>query len=497
MELDVGGGGQVDAWEQPKAEPRLIWIQIITGLVQFYCVLCHCVFLMVVVLWMFLKEIFRRSCALWQSAYAKLKHHHPEITLEVFLPAWLTGTAVFQRLLLAEPEPEPVEVIECQWKPIKVAKSAISKEEPEQKEDIVDSSSDVPPPTHEDPTSEDIETSEPTVTSESPVENPSNETNDQGSMASVLTVEAIQPATKRMPCSISAVVEDKYARGIDTSTSSSTVSLDAIDDSSEEEEADVFEESSRSSEGNTKSSGKSSAKSSAKSTENSASPNSWKLGFNFQKGSKQNQEKKSKTKKKSMRGAPSEKKFSLAPVISHIRRACCRTLNAINRELTECMSPQSDKGQKKHKSPTLSKKADGKEDTNEKFRQVLQDLSVPDVRESVQSSWNDGSSSGGTRAIPSSLSGSMGEMQRGLLDSFSEGGSGEFGQRHSESRQKSSPSFDADLMESFTQPSVDNEHGWGDGSVAKEFFVETERVDSGGQSFEDVFKSSNNPAWDF
>uniref|UniRef100_A0A6G5AEB6 Uncharacterized protein n=1 Tax=Rhipicephalus microplus TaxID=6941 RepID=A0A6G5AEB6_RHIMP len=76
MSSDVSLSSGGESWPPEKSTHRQLsisWIQVITGFVQLYCVMCHCVFLMLIAVWMVVKEVSRRVYVLWASWYSDFK----------------------------------------------------------------------------------------------------------------------------------------------------------------------------------------------------------------------------------------------------------------------------------------------------------------------------------------------------------------------------------------------------------------------------------------
>lgn len=425
MSGDVSLDSAGDPWPPSLIAPRsqsISWIQVITAVAQFYCVMCHCVFLMLVALGMFVKELFRRITVHWKSWYNDMKERGPA-TLPLALR---TIRVTVMSKIASAPEPQP-------------SQQGDEVEEEAEEEGPESSQEQSEPPEVAEVNTSDGASVAPTVSastsegysSSSHPESPGGVVTETESLASLPIRPQVQPATKRVPCSISAVVEDQYACRLNRSSSSSAVSLDELDDSSDDDDVNGFDESSKSSSGPSKSG-------------TGSGSGSWNLKSAFHKATGKANDHQNRTSKpkvpSSQAPCPDKNKFSLGPVFSSLRRACSRTLSAINKEFTECMSAQNHKTRsKKSKTPatqSTSLAPQSRElhqppqpDTN---RDAIRDLTVPEQRTSVQSSWNDVCSSGGTEA--SSGSDSLGEMHRGLLDSFSEAESSDFPHRQTVDR---------------------------------------------------------------
>lgn len=412
MSGDVSLDSAGDEWPPTASAPRasgISWIQVIRAVVQFYCILCHCVFLMLVAVGMFAKELFRRFAVHWKSWYNDVPLALR--TIRVTVMSKIASVPKLQLLQLGDEEEEDEEEEEV------VELSQEQSESPEVAE--VNTSDGVSAaPTVSASTSEGYSSS-------SHPESPGGVVTETDSSASLPIRPQVQQAAKRIPCSISAVVEDQYACRLNRSSSSSAVSLDELDESSDDDGANGFDEASRSSGGPSKS---------------GSGSGSWKLKSAFHRASvkaNDHQNRTSKPKAAASQAPSTEKnKFSLGPVISSLRRVCSRTLSVINKEFTECMSAQNHKTRsKKSKTPAAPPTSVASQQSRELHQQpapetsrdAFRDLAVPEQRTSVQSSWNDVCSSGGTQA--SSGSDSLGEMHRGLLDSFSETESSDFPHR--------------------------------------------------------------------
>lgn len=428
MSSDVSLDSSEEAWPPSVSAPRtpsISWIQVITAIVQFYCIMCHCVFLMLVALGMFVKELFRRCAVHWKSWYNDVKEKRPA-TLPLVLR---TIRATMISKIASVPEPQP---------PQEVHEEEEDEEEDEEEEEVESSQERSEPPEVAEVNASDGVSTAPTVSastsegysSSSHPESPVGLVTESESSASLPVRPQIQQAAKRVPCSISAVVEDQYACGLNRSSSSSAVSLDELDDSSDDDGINGFDEASKSSGGPTKSACASGS-------------GSWNLKSAFHRATGKANEGQNRTSKSkapsSQAPCPEKNKFSLGPVISSLRRVCTRTLSAINKELTECMSVQNHKTRsKKSKTPTTQPTSLAPQSREvhqqpppETNRDAFRDLTVPEQRTSTQSSWNDVCSSG-TQA--SSGSDSLGEMHRGLLDSFSEAESSDFPHRQTVDR---------------------------------------------------------------
>lgn len=431
MSSDVSLSSGGESWPPEKSTHRQLsisWIQVITGFVQLYCVMCHCVFLMLIAVWMVVKEVSRRVYVLWASWYSDFKEKRAA-TLPFSLGA-IHMKIVSKIVPQIKPHVEP-EV------PEDTDDTGEAQDASDENEHSSDNQSEVVDVVENK--AEECCSSAPTVSastsgvcsSSSPPDSRVADVIQSESSASLDTPlhnnQLDHQLSKRAPCSISAVVEDKYACGINRSTSSSPLSIEDLDDSSDDDDVNGFEERCRSN-------------SKQPDSANVSCTGSWKLKSAFQRASCKSSEIQSCfTKPKSpvaQPPCPEKSKFSLGPVISNLRRVCSRTLSVINKELTECMSPQSHKSRgKKTETPVrdTSQVAASHEvhcqpqlDAN---GHTSKDLSVPEQRTSVQSSWNDVCSSD----TPAS-SDSMGEMHRGLLDSFSEADSSEFPNRQSADR---------------------------------------------------------------
>uniref|UniRef100_A0A131YYQ4 Uncharacterized protein n=1 Tax=Rhipicephalus appendiculatus TaxID=34631 RepID=A0A131YYQ4_RHIAP len=427
MSSDVSLGSGGESWPPTKSAQRQLtisWIQVITGIVQLYCVMFHCVFLMLIAVWMAIKEVSRRVSVLWVSWYSDFKEKRPA-ALPLLLEA-IHMNIVSKITPQTKPSADP-----------EVTEDAHDTRETEDVSDENDCSSynqsevvDVAETKVEECCS-----SAPTVSastsgvcssSSPPASRVADETESESSTSldTPLHNQPDQQPSKRAPCSISAVVEDKYACGLNRSTSSSAVSIEDLDDSSDDDGVDGFDERCKSTNKRPDSA-------------NVSCTGSWKLKSAFQRASGKSSEIQSCFAKPktpiAQAPCPEKSKFSLGPVISNLRRVCSRTLSAINKELTECMSPQSQKSRGK-KTETPARDTSQVASSREVHRQPQQaasgdaskDLSVPEHRTSLQSSWNDVCSSG----TPTS-SDSLGEMHRGLLDSFSEADSSDFPNRQS------------------------------------------------------------------
>lgn len=57
MDSDVSLMGALSPGKVTTRLSGISWIQVITAFVQFYCIMCHCTFLMLIALWMFIKEV--------------------------------------------------------------------------------------------------------------------------------------------------------------------------------------------------------------------------------------------------------------------------------------------------------------------------------------------------------------------------------------------------------------------------------------------------------
>lgn len=432
MSSDVLLGSDGEPWPPDKSAQRQLtisWIQIITGIVKFYCVMCHCVFLMLIAVWMVIREVSRRLSVLWMSWYSDFKENGP-----VSLP-FLLGAIHMTVMSKMVPQTKP---------PEEHADTEGADDTEGPAEDVSDENDQRSEEQSEVPEAAASKTEEcdspvPTVsasssgvcTSSSPPESPLVEITESESSASLETrLHNLQnqQLCKRAPCSISAVVEDKYACGLNRSTSSSAVSIEDLDDSSDDDGGDGFDERSKST-------------SQRPQSANVSCTGSWKLKSAFHRASgKSNEIQSCFPKSKAPAGqapCPEKSKFSLGPVISHLRRVCSRTLSVINKELTECMSPQGQRPRsKKSETPVrdVSQVALSREVCHPPQPvascDASKDLSVPEQRTSLQSSWNDVCSSG----TPTS-SDSLGEMHRGLLDSFSEAESSDFPNRRSADHQ--------------------------------------------------------------
>ncbi|KAG0426101.1 hypothetical protein HPB47_026768 [Ixodes persulcatus] len=67
MDSDVSLMGALSPGKVTARLPRISWIEVITAFVQFYCIMCHCIFLMFIALWMFVKEVSKRSAVRWNA----------------------------------------------------------------------------------------------------------------------------------------------------------------------------------------------------------------------------------------------------------------------------------------------------------------------------------------------------------------------------------------------------------------------------------------------
>ncbi|XP_077484864.1 uncharacterized protein LOC144094858 [Amblyomma americanum] len=477
VSLDAG-----ETWPPAKStqrQYRISWIHVVSSIVQIYCVLCQCVFLMVVALWMVVKEVSRRFSVKWKCWYCDFKEKRP-----IALPHFL-GALHVPMVPKAASEPHESE-------------SSREEEEPSS-----EAESDVPETTQSN--GEDKDSTAPTVSvstsggcgSSSPRESHVEDvTESESSSVSLHNQPENKQAGKRAACSISAVVLDKYACKADRSTSSSTESIEELDDSSDEDGVTGFDERAKSNEEERPKSA------------NVSCTGSWKLKSAFQRAGGKSSDAQSCfpiNKASSGQARCSERhKFSLGPVISNLRRACTRTFSAINKEITECMSPQGHKTRsKKGDTPTraVSRVATAREvhiqPLPEVSREAFQDLSVPEQRTSVQSSWNDVCSS--DRASSESL----GEMHRGLLDSFSEGESSDCSNRQTADRSfgdsaavdEKPAAFNVDVVradESLEKGDTD----WTTQNSKSNAFFKDE--DTEGKVFGSVFeRNANSPAWDF
>lgn len=427
MSSDVSLSSGGESWPPTKSAQRQLtisWIQVITGIVQLYCVMCHCVFLMLIAVWMVVKEVSRRVSVLWVSWYSDFKEKRP-VALPLLLGAIHT-TMASKISPQTKPSAEPEGTEDADDTEVTGDVSDENDRSSDNQSEVVDVAENK---------AEECYSSAPTVSastsgvcsSSSPPASRVADVTESESSASLdppLHNEPNQQLSKRAPCSISAVVEDKYACGLNRSTSSSAVSIEDLDDSSDDDGVDGFDERSKSSNKRPDSA-------------NVSCTGSWKLKSAFQRASGKSSEIQSCFAKPKAPVAqapcPEKSKFSLGPVISNLRRVCSRTLSAINREFTECMSPQSQKSRgKKTETPArdTSQVASSREAHHQPQPDVKgdasKDLSVPEQRTSLQSSWNDVCSSG----TPTS-SDSLGEMHRGLLDSFSEAESSDFPNRQS------------------------------------------------------------------
>ncbi|KAH6931564.1 hypothetical protein HPB50_025261 [Hyalomma asiaticum] len=335
MSSDVLLGSDGEPWPPDKIVQRQLtisWIQIITGIVKFYCVMCHCVFLMLIAVWMVIREVSRRLSVLWMSWYSDFKENGP-VSLPFLLGA-IHMTVMSKMVPQTKPPEEPggTEGAEDTEGPAEDVSDENEQRSEEQSEVPDEAAS----------KTEECESPVPTVsasssgvcTSSSPPESPVVEITESESSASLETrLHNLQnqQLCKRAPCSISAVVEDKYACGLNRSTSSSAVSIEDLDDSSDDDGGDGFDERSKST-------------SQRPQSANVSCTGSWKLKSAFHRASgKSNEIQSCFPKSKAPAGqapCPEKSKFSLGPVISHLRRVCSRTLSVINKELTECMSPQ-------------------------------------------------------------------------------------------------------------------------------------------------------------
>lgn len=447
------------------------WIQVITGVVQFYCVMCHCVFLMLIALWMVVKELSLRFTVLCKSWHDEFKQR--QLTA---MPPFLEAFHV----PVITPKPTVEAVVEVALEKVCEPVAEITNVEETHVFQPLLTSLQASLPTPNDPDLCLFGLQDSFV-------------KDTESLVSVPLQSQGQPVTKRPPCSISAVVEDKYACGLNTSTSSSTASLEDMDDSSEDEALAAYDcSSSKSGETGEKSG-------------DTSSPTSWKLRSALTKVGKLKGTQDC-FPKKILPLTPSsekEKKFSLAPVISNIRRACSRTFSAINKELSECMTPQAQKSRRK--SPALVSQVafsqEGNQPPCEAPRDTSEDLALPEARTPSQSSWNDDRSSGGCTRPSSSVSDSFGEMHRGLLESFSEGEASEFPQRPGVDL-----AFGDGVIESSNPPFPEScilvegamskgDSSWADKSRSDAFFHD----DCGGaKPFEAMFhRNTSASSWDF
>ncbi|KAH7945726.1 hypothetical protein HPB49_014725 [Dermacentor silvarum] len=492
MSSDVSLASDGESWPPTKSAPRQLtisWIQVITGIVQFYCVMCHCVILMLIAVWMVIKEVSRRSTLLWTSWYSGFKEKRPA-TL-----AFLAGAIHMTMMSKTVPEPPPSEDSEDA---VGVVDAEDVSDEAEQCSEEQSEVLDVAESRPEECISSALTVSASTsgvCSSSSPPESRVADVTESESTASLDTRPQNQQLSKRAPCSISAVVEDKYACGLNRSTSSSAMSIEDLDDSSDDDGVDGFDERSKSSSQRPKST-------------TVSCTGSWKLKSAFQRASGKSNEIQSCFPKSkaptSQAPCPEKSKFSLGPVISNLRRVCTRTLSAINKELTECMSPQSQKSRsRKTETPVrdtsqipLSREVQ-QQPQSEDNRDASKDLSVPEQRTSLQSSWNDVCSSG-TRTSSDSL----GEMHRGLLDSFSEAESSDFPNRQSADHhfgdaapeEKPTP-FSADAI----RAEGDFENGESDWTTQKSTsnaFFNSESA--GTNAFGTVFQTDgHSPGWEF
>ncbi|XP_065285649.1 uncharacterized protein [Dermacentor albipictus] len=493
MSSDVSLSSGGESWPPIKSAQRQLtisWIQVITGIVQFYCVMCHCVILMLIAVWMVIKEVSKRLTVLWTSWYTGFKEKRPA-ALALLLGA--IHMTMMSKIVLEPPPSEDPDGAEG------AVDTEDASDENEKCSEELAEVLDVAEDRQEESISSALTVSASTsgvCSSSSPPESRVADVTESESTTSLDTRPQNQQVAKRAPCSISAVVEDKYACGLNRSTSSSAMSIEDLDVSSDDDGADGFDERSKSSSQRPKST-------------NASCTGSWKLKSAFQKASgKSNEIQSCFSKSKaptSQAPCPEKSKFSLGPVISNLRRVCTRTLNAINKELTECMSPQSQKSRsKKTETPVrdtsqipLSREVHQQQPQSEVNRDASKDLSVPEQRTSLQSSWNDVCSSG-TRTSSDSL----GEMHRGLLDSFSEADSSDFPNRQSADHhfgdaapeEKPTP-FSADAIR--TEGNFEKgDSDWARQNSASNAFFNSESA--GTNAFGTVFQTdSHSPGWEF
>ncbi|CAN7984290.1 unnamed protein product [Ixodes hexagonus] len=472
MDSDVSLMGTLSPAKVTVRLPGISWIQVITAFVQFYCIMCHCIFLMIIALWMFIKEVSRRSAVRWNAWYGDLKQRRhaaiPFVLEALHVPVMMPRPTTFEvpPAHLEEESKNPRETFVEEVKQPPVSPAQVS----------------------------DIESSVTELESSLPVSRQSDVEEKVNLSPQHARAESQLPfLVKRIPCSISAVVGDKYACGINTPTSSSTMSLDEMDDSSEEDALAALDgASSKSSDGQARSG-------------NTSTPGSWRIKAAMQKGSKVKETQVSPRGSKTPSRTP-EKKFSWTPMLCSIKRACSRTLSLINKELSECITSQVPREHRKTKSarPTsiVASTRDIKQQPSDARRDTFQDLSVPEARTSLQSSWNDDCSSGGGTRASSSTSDSFGEMHRGLLDSFSETESSDFAQQQTrdgvcadENRGDVKPPFTVNCV-SVSGRLSKGDTTWTQDTHSGAFFND----DGGGRSknFGGVFRRDNSdPSWEF
>ncbi|CAN7939992.1 unnamed protein product [Ixodes pacificus] len=401
MDSDVSLMGVLSPGKVTARLPRISWIEVITAFVQCYCIMCHCIFLMLIAVWMFIKEVSKRSAVRWNAWYGDLKQKR-----QTAIPFVLEALHVPVMMSRPTPTDVPAGCFKFEYK--NPPETCV-----EEAKQTWASSVGV---TDFEPNITEAEGSPP-ASRQSDMTETKNRSPLRTRPDSRLQMPTI---VKRLPCSISAVVGEKYACGTNTSTSSSTMSLDEMDDSSEEDALATSDRTnSKSSDWRVRSA-------------NNSTPGSWKIRAAVHKGDKVKTTPGSLASSKTPPRTP-EKKFSLTPVLCNIKRACSRTLSLINKELSECITAQLPKDRRKSKSPgptsLVASRRAVREQSSQVRRDIFQDLSLPEARTSLQSSWNDDRSSGdGTRAS-SSTSDSCGEMHRGLLDSFSETESSNFPQQ--------------------------------------------------------------------
>ncbi|EEC06397.1 hypothetical protein IscW_ISCW003714 [Ixodes scapularis] len=73
MDSDASLMGALSPGKVTARLTGISWIEVITAFVQFYSIMCHCIFLMLIALWMFIKEVSKRSAVRWNAWYGDLQ----------------------------------------------------------------------------------------------------------------------------------------------------------------------------------------------------------------------------------------------------------------------------------------------------------------------------------------------------------------------------------------------------------------------------------------